>query len=97
MCNRDIVKDKLVDLISRSFNMSKADICLHNTSLLSAESGLNAITLTYLYFIIQDEFGVVFSKHILNQRRFDNIDGITDIILSELDNDKNGLHPQLTD
>lgn len=93
MSKRDIIKNKLIDLISRTFCISKGVLQTHNKSLLSAELGLNAITLTYLFFLVQNEFDFVFSKQILDQNRFDSVENITDLILVELAHNKNGLHP----
>lgn len=88
MSKRDTIKNKLIDLISRTFCISKDVLQTHNNSLLSAELGLNAIALTYLFFLVQNEFDFVFSKQILDRNRFDSVENITDLILAELAHNK---------
>ena len=96
MCNRNLVKAKLIELVSRAFCVPKDVLLEQNKSLLNAKLGLNAVALVYLYFLVQHEFGVVFSKHILDQHRFDSVETITDIILDELEhNEKDLLHQSL--
>lgn len=96
MCNRNLVKDRLIELVSRTFHIPKDVLLEQNKSLLNVKLGLNAVALVYLYFLVQQEFGVVFSKHVLNQHRFDSVETITDIILVELEhNEKDLLHQSM--
>lgn len=85
MSKRDIIKNKLIDLISRTFCISKGVLQTHNKSLLSAELGLNAIAMTYLFFLVQNEFDVVFPKNVLEKHRFDSIEHIADLVFTELE------------
>ena len=85
MSNRGIIKNNLIDLISQIFGIPKDVFKTYGKSLLNEKLGLNAIALTYLYFIVQAEFGVVFPKNVLDRHRFDSIENITDILLDELE------------
>lgn len=85
MSSRDETKSKLIDLICKTFCINKDAIQAHKKSLLNAELGLNAIALAYLFFLVQSEFEVVFSKQVLDKHRFDSIEHITDTILAELE------------
>ena len=95
MLIRDEIRERVIEIISRRLGISKEILqadCDRN--LLSETVGIDAISLTYLYFFIQSEFHIAFSENALDIYRFNSVEGIVNVLEFEMSKYDYCLSPQ---
>lgn len=89
--NRDIIKNKVINVIEESLNIKFLSDTEFQYSMLDPRIGLKPRDLLVIFFELQDSFHIKFVEDDIVDSRFDFLDNIVDsIYIKELEKDAKG-------